>query len=377
MNGSIKFFTTKIVSILFVFVFFIALAVSTWYTAQREVLNLMDHDITSTTVTSTQIAVILGKGIENGLSLDQSNAIIQDAITTNQNELVYHSVINWSGKIISHPDATKIDHIADYYEQEFTAERGKSTIIDLHKQLVNSKKDIILNMQYIANTDWLLVSHLNYNVYKEISEDVLTINLICFAIFFLFIAILYLLTSRYISVKHNNTIQQNQVMLTNSVSSLNTLNNSLENYQQAIVENFKAAQKQKATTIPQNSQNHISKEVLEDQSKSRILTYVRNELLSLSTEDIAYIYVENTITYFVSNDGKKSTSNESLEQVFSSLDKRFFFKANRQFVVSISSIDKILKYGNNQLKLVVKPNSSTDIIIGKNKASSFKKWLDS
>jgi len=112
-----------------------------------------------------------------------------------------------------------------------------------------------------------------------------------------------------------------------------------------------------------------------DSSKIRILTYIRNELVPIDINQIAYIHTENTITYVVGSDGKKSTTNDSLDDLMSSLDASLFFRANRQFIISIESIDKIIKYGNSQLKIVVK-KEEVEIIISKNKAAEFRQWLN-
>jgi DNA-binding LytR/AlgR family response regulator len=87
--------------------------------------------------------------------------------------------------------------------------------------------------------------------------------------------------------------------------------------------------------------------------------------------------MESTITYVVCFDGSQSTSNSSLDELFSQFDGTHFYRANRQFIVAISAIKKIIKYGNNQLKLIVEPNSDFDIIISKNRAAEFKQWLNS
>jgi DNA-binding LytR/AlgR family response regulator len=151
---------------------------------------------------------------------------------------------------------------------------------------------------------------------------------------------------------------------------LTKLNNSLDNYQRQLIE--KPLREDAEITQTSSEEN-------EDTSlkKTRILTYVRNELLPIATEDIAYLYVENTITYVISKEGKRATSNESLDQIYTYLNTEKFFRANRQIIVAISAIEKITKYGNSKLKIEVLPASEIDIIIGKNKAASFKQWLDS
>jgi len=67
---------------------------------------------------------------------------------------------------------------------------------------------------------------------------------------------------------------------------------------------------------------------------------------------------------------------DSLDQIYSNLNTTSFFRVNRQIIVAISAIEKIIKFGNSQLKIQVSPASEIDIIIGKNKAASFKQWLD-
>jgi len=53
-----------------------------------------------------------------------------------------------------------------------------------------------------------------------------------------------------------------------------------------------------------------------------------------------------------------------------------FFRANRQFIVSIQAIDRIVKFGNSALKIETQPSTDQEVVIGKNKAANFKQWLD-
>jgi DNA-binding LytR/AlgR family response regulator len=129
---------------------------------------------------------------------------------------------------------------------------------------------------------------------------------------------------------------------------------------------------EKVTEKPEEKSN----ENISDKEKQRILTYVRNELVPIAIKEIAYIFTESTITYVVCFDGKRSTSNASLDDMISNLNPQLFFRANRQFIISITAIDKIIKYGNSQLKIVLKGKTTEEIIISKNKAAEFKQWLN-
>ena len=111
--------------------------------------------------------------------------------------------------------------------------------------------------------------------------------------------------------------------------------------------------------------------------RQRILTYLRNEIHVVPVDEVAYIYTENTITYVVDTQGKRSCSGESLDTLLTSLGQNCFFRANRQVIVSAFSIKKVIRMGNCRLKVETIIESKIPIYIGKNKAAAFKIWLDS
>ncbi|MEO0528908.1 MAG: LytTR family DNA-binding domain-containing protein, partial [Bacteroidota bacterium] len=184
---------------------------------------------------------------------------------------------------------------------------------------------------------------------------------VIFTIMGFFIILSSVITVRLIGSAYEKRLEIKNQALETEVINLAKLNSALDRYQQKVND-------EKPTV--ETTTNNI------DKGKKRILTYIRNELLPIPTQDIAYIFMEHTITYVVSIDGKRSTANNSLDELFSSLDGNEFYRANRQFIVAISAIEKIIRYGNNQLKILVNPNSEVDIIISKNRAAEFKQWLN-
>lgn len=110
--------------------------------------------------------------------------------------------------------------------------------------------------------------------------------------------------------------------------------------------------------------------------KGRIITYFRNEILVVSVSEIAFIYTDNSITYVVTMDGQKSTSNCSLDRLVSQLDSRIFFRINRQIILGVSAIKKIVRHGQG-LKILTQPSMDIKVFVGKNKALRFKNWLNS
>jgi DNA-binding LytR/AlgR family response regulator len=65
-----------------------------------------------------------------------------------------------------------------------------------------------------------------------------------------------------------------------------------------------------------------------------------------------------------------------LEKLKEQLDPDMFFKVNRQFILNINAIKKIHSYFQGKLVINTKPAHSEEIIVGKDKAASFKRWLD-
>lgn len=111
--------------------------------------------------------------------------------------------------------------------------------------------------------------------------------------------------------------------------------------------------------------------------KKRLMTYFKDEIVYIDTGDIAFLYIDHSIVHIRCLNGDKFTISQSLDELSNDLNPLHFFRANRQYILSIKSINKIYKYGKYQLKIVVEPPAPDDIFISKNRASEFKSWLNS
>lgn len=358
--------------------FFLAIAFfTTPYFVKSTTVNLLDSHIASAKMEAQYVAEISGACFDAQSDKNVIVAALQKAISNSDKETIYLSIIDWSGKIVSYPDVTQVgaqspDEAAGLGNMESELS-GK----DLYEyvQLQESRKrentvgEHIIYLKSIPNSDLIVTSHLNVkSVHLKIQE-----SRILFNTGILIIGLLTLLFAlaviRYLSSYYEDQLAQKASKIEDSVLNLAKLNNALDHYQKNVLE-IKQAQQESRKPLEQETTDGLEK------SKQRLLTYVRNELLSIPTEDIAYIYVDNTITYVIRNDGRRATTNDSLDQIFSSLDDQLFFRANRQIIVNISAIDKITKFGNSALKIQTNPASEIEIVIGKNKAAAFKQWLD-
>ncbi|RAJ34199.1 LytR/AlgR family response regulator transcription factor [Pedobacter cryoconitis] len=111
--------------------------------------------------------------------------------------------------------------------------------------------------------------------------------------------------------------------------------------------------------------------------RSRFLIPYRDGYKTIMVPDVAYFYSENKITNIVTRDAKEQALSYTMDELEEQLDPTIFFRANRQYLINIKSLESIHNYFNGKLKLILVPAAPADIHISKEKASQFKKWLDS
>lgn len=110
--------------------------------------------------------------------------------------------------------------------------------------------------------------------------------------------------------------------------------------------------------------------------RTRFLISGSDKLWTLQVSDIAYFYTENKITFATTHQGTEHIIDLSLDKLMDQLDPDRFFRANRQFIISVESIKKIEPYFNSKVIVVVNPASKEKITISKEKISAFKLWLN-
>jgi DNA-binding LytR/AlgR family response regulator len=123
--------------------------------------------------------------------------------------------------------------------------------------------------------------------------------------------------------------------------------------------------------------NEILLKVKNEQSiyQSRFLVNKGDSLIPVPVEDVAYFYAEDKVVILMCKDATKYIINYSLEDLEQKTDPTRFFRINRQFLVSVSSIKKVHYYFNYKLKLELLPACEHDAIVSRQKTSDFKAWM--
>jgi DNA-binding LytR/AlgR family response regulator len=110
--------------------------------------------------------------------------------------------------------------------------------------------------------------------------------------------------------------------------------------------------------------------------RKRFLLAHRDGYKTLLSEDILYFFTELGISKAVLKSGKTDTVPQTLEELEKQLDPKMFFRANRQFIINIDSVQQISNYFNGKLKLELIKNPDVEVIVSREKASALKSWMD-
>ena len=109
--------------------------------------------------------------------------------------------------------------------------------------------------------------------------------------------------------------------------------------------------------------------------KERFLVQGKEEWIPVFASDIAYFTSSHEITYLIRFDGKRFPIDYTLSDLEEVLRPDSFFRVNRQYIVQVTSIQRVYPYFNGRLMLALRPATKDEVIISKSKAGAFKGWI--
>ena len=122
--------------------------------------------------------------------------------------------------------------------------------------------------------------------------------------------------------------------------------------------------------------NDVEKMIDKKKLKDRFLVRLGNHIHSIKTEEIALFFAEGRTVYLVTNQNKKFIIDYKLEDLNDLLSSKEFFRVNRTFITNINTIKDVVVYSSNRLKITSKVTIEKEIIVSREKVSSFKKWFE-
>lgn len=146
--------------------------------------------------------------------------------------------------------------------------------------------------------------------------------------------------------------------------SIDKLKNAIEKY-----EHFTSFALSNPTKSPETAQKNE-----QPIAPKALLIHVRDKIISLPLDNIALVVLSNGLVMMQTFDGKKIATHKNLEEI-EQLDPQSFYRANRQYLVHRNAIVEVQKYDNRKLKLSLNIIMGDDVIISKEKATSFLRWF--
>jgi len=348
-------------------IFMLVALIASQYFIKVSANQLIEVQVESSKREANEIARLIDFQLSAGIEKEIIVNNIQEIIESSTADSWFISVFNWGGKEVANPDKTQVGQLVNSNQTLLESLKEKNNSDDLYDVLTDNRSEVISEIIHISpvkKSDLIVAANVNINSIKSQMSTLKTNFYLIFLIMGILVIGLSFVAVRILGSAYEKQLELRNSKLTSEVVNLSKLNTDLVSYKEKVANEPSEI----ATEEPSEREN--------DKEKERMLTYVRNELVPVAIKDIAYVYTENTITYVICFDGKRSTTNMSLDDMYAHLNATLFFRANRQFIISIRAIDKIIKYGNSQLKILLQSKTSEEIIISKNKAAEFKQWLN-
>ena len=109
--------------------------------------------------------------------------------------------------------------------------------------------------------------------------------------------------------------------------------------------------------------------------RSGLLVKEGTGFVQIKITDLLYVYSEDSITFGVTQ-SKRYIIDETIDQLFSSLDQEQFYRINRGQIVAKHAIQKINPYFNHRVKLSLLQERDQEFIVSRQKTSDFKAWMN-
>jgi two-component system, LytTR family, response regulator LytT len=110
--------------------------------------------------------------------------------------------------------------------------------------------------------------------------------------------------------------------------------------------------------------------------RKRFLVKQGQRWLSIEVHEIAWFMADGKLCFLKTWDNRRFIVEYTLEQLADMLDPAEFFRANRSYLVHAKAVKSIDNYFGGKLALQLSPKTdANDVVVSKDKASDFKRWM--
>lgn len=109
--------------------------------------------------------------------------------------------------------------------------------------------------------------------------------------------------------------------------------------------------------------------------KDRLSVKVGDKIRTINIDEIKFFYSSEKINYLHNAEGRSYPIDYSIEEIYTLLNPRDFFRVSRGYVVSIAAIQDVIAYSNSRLKVKIQNVTDHEIIVARDRVKEFKEWL--
>lgn len=110
--------------------------------------------------------------------------------------------------------------------------------------------------------------------------------------------------------------------------------------------------------------------------KTRFTGNLGKSLVAVPEDKVAF-FTKDVLIFLVTHDGRHITTDyHSLEELDALIDPAKFFRANRQYIISIDAIDNVKSHFTGKLNIELKAPLKADITVSREKAGEFRRWFE-
>lgn len=125
-----------------------------------------------------------------------------------------------------------------------------------------------------------------------------------------------------------------------------------------------------------NALHEAIKMLQQKEFKERFAVKIGEHIKSILISEIHYFSSEEKATFANTSNQRRYILDYTLEQLTELIDPKNFFRINRKYIISMESIEDIVTYSTNRLKVKLKQSDAMDAIVSRERVQEFKKWLD-
>lgn len=110
--------------------------------------------------------------------------------------------------------------------------------------------------------------------------------------------------------------------------------------------------------------------------RKRFLVQRRDGFEIVRVEDIAFLQHDCGTLRLYCFSGESYALEMSIDECEAQLSADMFFRANRQYIVNINSIARIINYWNRKLRVVLTNFPNAEVMVSRDKSKALRQWID-